>query len=216
MRSARSGAVRFPFALALVFALGATPAVAMKGPKISVADDPSQKEGTPSLVLVEVSDFQCPYCGEGAREVLPKVVERYVHTGKVELIFLDLPLTMHSNAMKAAEAAACAGEQGKFWPMHDLLFANQHALAPDRLPGYAEKAGLDAAAFQKCLSSGHTAGGIREDARVAQSLDIQGTPAFLVARRIPGGDKVEVLDTLHGLPTYEELAAKLDSFLAAK
>jgi protein-disulfide isomerase len=187
----------------------------MKGPKINVSDDPSYKEGSPNLVLVEVSDFQCPYCGQAAREVLPKVVEKYVRPGQVELVFLDLPLQMHPDALKAAEAAACANDQGKFWEMHNLLFANQRALGVDSLPGYAEKAGLDVAAFSKCLASGKKQGGIREDVRTVGFLDIHSTPTLLLGRRVAGGDKVEVLETLHG-PTYEELAAKVDSLLAAK
>jgi protein-disulfide isomerase len=187
----------------------------MKGPRINVADDPSYKEGSPNLVLVEVSDFQCPYCGEAAREVLPKVVEKYVRSGQVELVFLDLPLEMHSNAMKAAEAAACANDQGKFWEMHNLLFANQRALGAESLPGYAEKTGVDMSAFQKCLASGKKQGGIREDMRTVGFLDIHSTPTLLLGRRVAGGDKVEVLETLHG-PTYEELAAKVDSLLTAK
>lgn len=191
-------------------------AQAQIGRKIAVGDYPSKKEGSPGLVLIEVSDFQCPYCGQSAREVLPKVDEKFVHTGKVELIFLDLPLQMHPQALQAAEAAACAGDQKKFWEMHDLLYAHQHDLAPAQLPGYAETLGLDVPAFQKCLSSGRHVPGIRSNVRVAHSLDISGTPAYLLARRIPGGDKVQVVDIIHGLPPYEELEKKLDALLASK
>jgi protein-disulfide isomerase len=148
--------------------------------------------------------------------VLTQVNEKFVRTGKVELIYLDLPLQMHANAFKAAEAAACAGDQGKFWDMHHLLFANYRALAPDRLPGYAAEIGLDAAAFQKCLAGGKKAGGIREDMRTAQTLGIRGTPAYLVGRRVAGGDKVEVLEIIKGLPPYEELEKLLNGLLASK
>jgi protein-disulfide isomerase len=147
--------------------------------------------------------------------VLPKVYEKFVRTGKVELIYLDLPLPMHPYAFKAAEAAACAGEQKMFWDMHHLLFANQQALAPDQLPGYAEELGLDVAAFQKCLSSGRQGAGIREDMRVAQTLGLTGTPAYLLGRRLPG-DKVQILEIVKGLKPYEELEAKLSELLAAK
>lgn len=191
-------------------------AFAKKGPKISVGNDPSTKEGSPGLVLIEVSDFQCPYCAKGAYEVLPQVYEKFVSTGKVELIYLDLPLQMHPHAFKAAEAAACAGDQNMFWDMHHLLFANQQALAPDKLPGYAEELGLDVAAFQKCLSSGKHAPGIREDMRVAQSLDITGTPAYLLGRRVPGGDKVEILEIVKGVPPYEELEKLIQGLLTSQ
>jgi protein-disulfide isomerase len=148
--------------------------------------------------------------------VLPQVYEKFVRPGKVELIFLDLPLQMHPYALKAAEAAACAGDQKMFWDMHHLLFANQQALAPGQLPGYAEQLGLDVAAFQKCLSSGQHGAEIREDMRAAQSLGITGTPAYVLGRRIPGTDKVEVLDIVKGLPPYEVLEKKITDLLASK
>lgn len=148
--------------------------------------------------------------------MLPKVYEKFVRTGKVELVFLDLPLPMHPYAFKAAEAAACAGEQKMFWDMHHLLFANQQALAPDQLPAYAEELGLDVAAFQKCLSSGRQGAGIREDMRVAQTLGITGTPVYLLGRRLSGGDKVQILEIVKGLRPYEEIETKLNGLLTSK
>jgi protein-disulfide isomerase len=146
--------------------------------------------------------------------VLPQVIERFVRTGKVELIYLDLPLQMHPHAFKAAEAAACAGDQKKFWDMHHLLFENQQALASDQLPGYAEKLGLDVAAFQKCLSRGRHVAGIRDEIRIAHGLGISGTPAYLLGRRLPGSDKVQILDIVRGLIPSEELEQKLNALLA--
>lgn len=192
------------------------PAPAQKLAQISVGDDPSMKEGSPDLVLIEMSDFQCPYCAQGAQNVVSKLHEKYVKTGKLELIFLDLPLEMHPHAFKAAEAASCAGDQKKFWEMHDLLFANQKALAPEQLPTYAKDLGLDAAVFEQCLSSGKHADAIREDMKVAESLRIAGTPAYLLGRRIPGGDKVEILYSMKGLPPYEFAENKINEQLAAK
>jgi protein-disulfide isomerase len=148
--------------------------------------------------------------------VLPKVYERFVRTGKVELLYLDLPLQMHPHAFKAAEAAACAGDQGKFWEMHHQLFADQRALGASQLPTHAEEIGLDLAAFQKCLAGGKHAGGIREDIRLANSLGISGTPAFILGRRIPGSDKVQVAEVVKGLPPFEFLEEKLNTLLAAK
>jgi protein-disulfide isomerase len=148
--------------------------------------------------------------------VLSPIHDEFVRTGKVELIFLDLPLQRHPHAFKAAEAAACAGDQNMFWDMHHVLFANQQALAPDQLPGHAQELGLDVAAFQKCLSSGRHAGAIRADVRTAQMLGITGTPAYLLGRRIPGGNKVEVLEVVKGLPPYEALKEKINALLTAK
>lgn len=200
---------------ALLVLAGAQPwAFAQTGSKISVGDDPSRKEGTPALVLIEVGDFQCPYCGLGARDLLPKVEEKYVRTGKVELIAIDLPLEIHPQAPKAAEAAACAADQGKFWEMHDHLFANQRDLAPEKLLVYAGQVGLDVPAFEKCLAGGQHGAAIRQDMEEAQTLGIRKTPVYLIGRRVPDSDKVEILHSIGGLPPYDYLEKKLDELLA--
>ncbi|HEY4575802.1 MAG TPA: DsbA family protein, partial [Thermoanaerobaculia bacterium] len=115
---------------------------------------------------------------------------------------------------KAAEAAACAGDQKKFWEMHDLLFNHQRELAPDQLSGYAQTLELDIPAFQKCLSSGRHEGEIRDSVRLAHSLGITGTPTYVLARRIKD-DKVEVLDIVHGAQS-EDLEKKINALLASK
>ena len=206
---------RFPSLVAAGALLLAGALFAQTGSKISVGDDPSRKQGSPKLVLIEVGDFQCPYCGQGARDLLPKVHEKFVRTGKIEHVFVDLPLEFHPQAFKAAEAAACAADQKKFWQMHDHLFANQRELALEKLPAHARKLGLDAAAFDKCLASGRHAAAIRQDMKEVRALGIQVTPAYLIGRRVSGG-KVEILHSIGGLPPYDYLEKKLDELLAAK
>lgn len=148
--------------------------------------------------------------------MLPQVYEEYVKKGKVELVFLDLPLQMHPRALEAAKAAACAGEQQMFWDMHHQLFANQRALAADDLATYAKEIGLDVAAFKECLSGNRHLAGIRDDVRIVNSLGVYGTPSFLLGRRVPGGDKVEVLDIVKGLPPYAMLKERIEALLAAE
>ncbi|HKV12395.1 MAG TPA: thioredoxin domain-containing protein [Thermoanaerobaculia bacterium] len=208
----RTGTV-LPWRVAISLLLASPSWAFAKGPKIAVGNDPSLKEGSPELVLVEISDFQCIVCARCAGEVMPQVYEKFIHTGKVELIYLDLPL--HKDSFKAAEAAACAGDQGKFWEMHDRLFAHQDRLRPADLVEHARALDLDVTAFRKCLDSGRQAGGIREDMRVAQILGFTGTPAFVLGRRLPGSDKVQVLESFQGLPPYEELENKINALLAS-
>lgn len=184
------------------------------GRKISIADDPSYKEGTPSLVFIEVSDFQCPVCRQGAMELVPQIFADFVKSGEVEIVSLDHPLDSHRDAFRAAQAAACAEEQGKFWEMREELFGNQQELGPEQLPARAEAAGLDIPAFQKCFAGHKHDGAIREDIRTAQSLDLQGTPGYLIGRRIDGGGKVEVLEVFHGLTATEEVEAKIREYLS--
>ena len=208
-----------PWAIAVgIVILGSqSPASAKKGIKISIDDDPSIKEGSPTLVLVEVSDFQCPGCGGVARDVLPKIHEKFVSTGKVELVYLDFPLQRHQYAFKAAEAAQCANDQKMFWEMHSQLFGNQNALAPEQLPGHAKEVGLNVEAFQKCLSSGRNAGKVREDVRAAHNLlGIAKTPSYVLGRRLPDSGKIEVLEVGQGWQAYVELEEKLNALLSAK
>ena len=193
-----------------------SPAFGKKGVKIPVGDDPSLKEGegSPELVLVEISDYQCFYCIKSAGQVIPQVYEWLVRRGKVEIVFLDMPL-QSPTSFKAAKAAACAGDQNKFWEMHDRLFEHATTLPQGRFPEHAAAIGLDADAFQKCLDSRKHEPGIREDTRVARmSLGISGTPAYVIGRRVPGSkDKIEVLETIPGLPAYADLEKKLDAYL---
>lgn len=148
--------------------------------------------------------------------MLPQVYDKFVRTGKVELIFLDFPLPMHPDASKAAAAAACAADQNKFWEMHHELFAHQNALSSEQLTGHAGNVGLDVAAFQKCISSGKTVPGIREDMRTVQNLGINSTPRYLLGRRIPGGDKVQILDIIEGAKPYEVFEEKINALLTSK
>ena len=129
-------------------------------------------------------------------------------------VFRDLPLDFHKNAFKAAEATHCAGEQGKFWEMHALLFQNQAALGPEQLPAHAKTLGLGEAKFQECLASGRFAADIRKDMADAGAVGISGTPSFLVGVVQPDG-RVRVMKKLVGARPYAEFKAAFDSLLAA-
>src|SRR6266566_9852737 len=113
---------------------------------------PSIGEETAPIAIVEFSDYECKYCGQHANQVLPQIIKDYVNTGKVRYILRDLPNeAIHPQAFKAAEAAHCAGEQSKYWDMHDRLFKNQQLLAVNELPAHAAALGLDVPKFQQCL-----------------------------------------------------------------
>jgi len=156
---------------------GPTPTV---GPvDVSVDDDPAKGPEDAPVTIIEFSDFQCPYCGGFATETLPQILQNY--GDRVRFVFRDFPLiSMHANALKAAEASECADDQGKFWEYHDLLFKNQTALDVDSLKGYAASLGLDTAAFNECLDSDKYTEEVGKDLQDGQAAGVQGTPSFFI------------------------------------
>lgn len=127
------------------------------------------------VALVEYSDFQCPYCGR----VVPALEKVKADYPQIKFAFRHFPLSIHQNAQKAAEASECAGMQGKFWEMHDRLFANQDDLGVSSLKAYAAGLGLDATAFNRCLDTGQAAGIVDAEKLEGQGTGIRGTPGFL-------------------------------------
>jgi protein-disulfide isomerase len=115
-----------------------------------------QFKGAPNakVAVIEFSDFQCPFCGTYDKDTYPKLLKDYVDIGKIKYVWRDYPLDFHRNAQKAAEAARCASEQGRFWEMHDRLFANPQTIGATDLPKHAEALQLNASMFQQCLDSG--------------------------------------------------------------
>lgn len=153
-------------------------AILVEPPRLAVEIGSAPRRGPAGapVTIVEFSDYQCPYCKRAAPTVR-EVLNRY--GDQVSLVFKDLPLSIHPYAAKAAEAARCAGEQGRYWDYHDALFAAP-ALNEAILEELARSMGLDTPRFQDCLASRRQRAAVEADARQAQELGISGTPAFLV------------------------------------
>jgi len=165
-----------------------TPAAPVRA---SLGDVPALGRPTAPVTLVEFSDYQCPFCQRFFLATLPALRKEYIDTGKVRYVFRDFPLDqIHPQARKAAEAAHCAGEQSKYWEMHDVLFGNQQALQPPNLSEHARALGLDGARFDQCLTSGTHAARVHQGFTDGQAAGVQGTPGFVVAKTTPG-DTVE-------------------------
>jgi protein-disulfide isomerase len=148
---------------------------------VPLADAPSRGAAGAKIVMMEFSDYECPFCGKFVRESYPGIDREFIQTGIVRHVFRAFPLeSIHKNAFKAHEAAACAGDQGKYWPMHDLLFANQRALTGADLTRHAQTVGLDLAAFGTCLSSGKMTAKVKKDLDAGSQVGVQGTPLFLL------------------------------------
>ena len=155
--------------------------------QVSVDDDAVLGDSDAPVTMIEFSDYECPFCGRHFSDTYPQIKKDYVDTGKVKIVFRDFPLSFHPNAQKAAEAAECAGEQGKYYEMHDKLYQNQQALDVASLKAYAQQLGLKTADFNKCLDDGKMASEISKDASEGGSYGVQGTPAFFINGKLVSG-----------------------------
>jgi protein-disulfide isomerase len=182
---------------------------------IAIAGAASVGRPDAKLVVVEFSDFQCPFCGRYIRESYRALHKEYVETGKIRYVFRNYPLErLHPLALRAAEAADCAHAQGKFWEMHDHLFANQQALSEPDLVKAGQSLGLDMAAYQQCLAAQATLPArIRKDQDEGARASISGTPTFFVGTLTKDG-KVHVLRRLVGAKPYAYFKTNLDQLLA--
>jgi protein-disulfide isomerase len=157
--------------------LAAAPAQPQEAKVILRPDDPSRGSRDAKVTVVEFSDFQCPFCSR-AVPVVKEVEKEFA--GEVRVVWKHLPLSFHPNAMPAALAAEAARQQGKFWEMHDRLFAGQQSLSDAAYAKNARELGLDMARFDKALQDPTTRARVEEDAKAAAAAGVSGTPTFLV------------------------------------
>jgi protein-disulfide isomerase len=182
---------------------------------LNLQGEPYRGQSTATVAVVEYSDFGCPFCAKYVRETYPLIDKEYVQPGKVRYFFRDLPAPEHTNALAAACAARCAGEQGKFWEMHDLLFAAQPGFAPGDLASYAEGLGLDAKQFSQCLASSKYEQIIRKVIGSAERMGLYGTPVFLIGTIAGEGTIFRATKVLVGGSELDALRSALDEALAA-
>ncbi len=145
--------------------------------KVAVGTSPTKGPKDAPVTIIEFSDFQCPYCVR-ANATIEQVVKEY--GDKVRVAFKHLPLPFHKQAEPAARASLAAGNQGKFWEMHDALFKNQRNLNPAFYEKTAKELGLDVAKFKKDMESEAVKKQIEDDKALAKKHGISGTPGFFV------------------------------------
>ena len=161
--------------------------------QVSVSGNPMLGNPEAPLTVIEFSDYQCPYCRKFVETTLPALKTEYIDTGKIRYIFRDFPLDrLHPQARKAAEAAHCAGDQGKYWQMHDVLFQQQKTLQTEHLKAYARSLDLDLHAFDDCLQQGKYTAEVQKDHEDAVAAGVQGTPSFFLG-------KTQADDTIQGI-----------------
>ncbi len=153
------------------------------------------------VTIVEFTDYECPFCSRHFTQTDPQVQQEYVDTGKVRYITRDLPLPFHSNAHIASQAARCAGDQGKYWEMHDVLFENQEEWstgdAAASFDAYAAELGLNVGTFSSCVSNETHAQAVDDDLALAGRVGASGTPTFFINGQIlVGAQPFEAFKTL--------------------
>ncbi|HEU4453070.1 MAG TPA: thioredoxin domain-containing protein [Longimicrobium sp.] len=188
-----------------------TSASALPGDSILARADRGRMKGqqTAPVTILEVSDFQCPYCRQWTEQTYAKIDSAYVRTGKARIIFINSPLSNHHEAFPAAKAAMCAAVQGKFWQMHDRIFATQQEWAgkPDaaqRFARFAVDIQLNPSEYRDCYENDRVTPVIINDVSGVAGAGIRGTPTFILNGQ----------QALNGAVSFEEMSRAIDAIIA--
>lgn len=181
--------------------------------KVSMAFTPGSfsvgKDDAP-LVLIEYTDYQCPFCQRFHNDTYAQIKTNYIDTGKVRFVSKDFPLGFHENAMRSAVAGRCAAEQGKYWELRHAMIVNASQLQPDKIMGYAQNASLDVAKFKACIDSDKYKAAIDKDIAEGTAAGVTGTPSFVLGRVQNG--KLEGVRMVGAMP-YATFDAKIQELM---
>lgn len=184
----------------------AVPAVPLSLTGAALRGQPAAQVG-----ILEFSDFQCPYCGVFARDVLPTIEREYVDTGRVVFAFRHLPLAaVHPYAVRAAQGASCAARQGRFWEMHDSLFHVNSRLDDRLVEEVANSIGIVSEQFAACMNDDPS--GVRADQAEAARLGVASTPTFFVGAMLPDG-RLKPVSAITGAKSIADFRAAIDTAL---
>jgi protein-disulfide isomerase len=203
--------LQMSLALSAVLTLG-LPSGLMAQKGVAPLESRTKGSATAPVTVYEMSDFQCPYCRQFARETFPALERTYIKSGKVRWVFINLPLTdIHEHASAAAQLALCAAKQKGFWRIHDLLFLHQEAWAPLKEAGpfflsLADSAGISKPALLTCLESPETLQAVMADAEGAARSGASSTPTFYIEGGLVEGAQPlavfrKVLDSVYAAKT---------------
>lgn len=146
---------------------------------VPIDDDPSLGPADAPITLIEFSDYECPFCRKWHTEVFPRLLEAYPN--QIRYVYRDFPIaSIHSNAVSAAEAANCAGDQGKYWEFSEKLFAMEYSLGQEAYTSYSQSLNLDQSKFDECISSRRHQAEVQADFDYAANLGISSTPTFFI------------------------------------
>jgi protein-disulfide isomerase len=162
------------------------------------------------LVMVEYTDFQCPFCQQFHNTAFAQIKANYIDTGKIRFVSRDFPLDFHDNARRAATASRCAAEQGKYWEMRHVMIVNAEALKADNLASYAGQVKMDVPKFTSCLASDKFKAQIDQDIAEGGVAGVQGTPSFVLG--YVENDKLQGVRMVGAMP-YAQFDAKIQEML---
>lgn len=179
--------------------------------KLDIGDAPVLGDPKAPLTVMEFTDYQCPFCQRFHLATFALLKRDYIDTGKVRFVNRDLPLTqIHPHALRAAQAARCAGDQGQFWSLRDQLQRGGEALELSNMLDYAATLNLNIASLRTCIENEKYRSVVENDARQAMSIGVNATPSFLIGKSTPTGVDGELVA---GALSYEILSAKLKALL---
>jgi len=183
--------------------------------ELDIGTAPTQGDLGAPVVLVEFTDYQCPFCRRHNSTVMAQIEQSYVATGKLRYVVREFPIgSLHPQAPKAAEAALCAGDQGRYWEMHTLLFRNAYLLDPASLVVHAQTLGLDRTRFDACMVASRFTDQIRADFDAGTKAGVRGTPSFFIGLADPKDpSKVRATQIISGAQPYEAFQRAIDALL---
>jgi protein-disulfide isomerase len=164
------------------------------------------------LVMVEFGDYQCGACAQFGQTIFPELKERYIDTGKLRFAYRHMPSPARPFAREAAEAAACAAEQGRFWAIHEALMVAAPRLDAASIAAAADTAAVDRKALDACVASGAGRAALDQDVREALAQRLRSTPTFMFGQMNAGG-RFQPRATIAGTGTSEGLYQAIDTLL---
>lgn len=185
---------------------------------VTIDGEPSKGNAKAKVTVVEVSDYHCPFCRRHTMNTQPEIDANYVNTGKIQYVFIDYPIAgLHPIAAAAHEGAICAGEQGKYWEMHNRLFSD--AAPRDKgqivaqLLSHAQAIGIDVSKFRSCVESGKNSKVVKDSVARMEALGVDSTPTFLVGLTPAPGQPMKVVKVIKGALPFSEFKSTIDSVL---
>jgi protein-disulfide isomerase len=186
----------------------------VKGIEFEISNGPIKGSDRAKFIMVEFTDYQCPFCSRYVRDTLPQIAKQYIDNGRIKYAIVDNPLPMHKMAGKAAEASHCASDQGKFWDYHELVMTKQDSI--EDLSSYAGSLNLDTAKYEDCLNTNKYRDEVAEGSVLAQKLGINGAPGFVIASVDPQNPKkVKGISFIRGALPFANFQKELDSALSS-